>query len=154
MKDARAGKVHRAKSVKAIFDDLDWSCCILITRPNLKRIWSLRVVAKNHLKSPRHYGKNCGWRTIRKKLLDHPLTGEWRGFRELHIEPDWLLIYEITSDKKRWFSRVLVHTQIYFNLVGHIVSQAYPSPIEYDFHSDDYILRPFVKTCGRKYVAP
>ncbi len=37
---------------------------------------------------------------LEKKLLDHPLTGEWREFRELHIEPDWLLIYEITSNKK------------------------------------------------------
>ena len=24
---------------------------------------------------------------------DHALTGNWAGFRELHIEPDWLLIY-------------------------------------------------------------
>jgi mRNA interferase YafQ len=24
--------------------------------------------------------------------LDHPLKGEWRGFRDAHIEPDWLLI--------------------------------------------------------------
>ena len=24
---------------------------------------------------------------------DHPLTGNYEGFRELHIEPDWLLIY-------------------------------------------------------------
>ena len=25
---------------------------------------------------------------------DHQLTGEFSGFRELHIEPDWLLIYQ------------------------------------------------------------
>lgn len=24
---------------------------------------------------------------------DHALTGEYTGFRECHIEPDWLLIY-------------------------------------------------------------
>ena len=24
--------------------------------------------------------------------LDHPLKGDWRGFRDSHIEPDWLLI--------------------------------------------------------------
>jgi mRNA interferase YafQ len=24
---------------------------------------------------------------------DHPLKGEWKGFRECHIAPDWLLIY-------------------------------------------------------------
>lgn len=26
---------------------------------------------------------------------DHPLTGNWRGYQECHIEPDWLLIYQI-----------------------------------------------------------
>lgn len=25
---------------------------------------------------------------------DHALGGNWRGTRECHIEPDWLLIYE------------------------------------------------------------
>lgn len=28
---------------------------------------------------------------------DHPLSGEWEGFRECHIEGDWLLIYRIDS---------------------------------------------------------
>lgn len=23
---------------------------------------------------------------------DHPLKGDWRGYRDAHIEPDWLLI--------------------------------------------------------------
>ena len=26
---------------------------------------------------------------------DHPLSGNWRGHRECHIQPDWLLIYKI-----------------------------------------------------------
>lgn len=29
---------------------------------------------------------------------DHALTGNWIGFRECHILPDWLLIYHIASD--------------------------------------------------------
>ena len=28
-----------------------------------------------------------------EKFNDHPLKGEWLGFRECHIKPDWLLIY-------------------------------------------------------------
>ena len=28
---------------------------------------------------------------------DHELNGEYRGFRECHIEPDWLLIYRISQ---------------------------------------------------------
>lgn len=27
------------------------------------------------------------------KYRDHALTGDWIGFRECHIRPDWLLIY-------------------------------------------------------------
>lgn len=31
-------------------------------------------------------------------LSDHPLTGEWKDFRDCHIEPDWVLIYRIDQD--------------------------------------------------------
>lgn len=31
-------------------------------------------------------------------LKDHALTGEWKGYRECHIKPDWLLIYRIESN--------------------------------------------------------
>ena len=27
--------------------------------------------------------------------LDHPLSGDFAGFRECHVRPDWLLIYRI-----------------------------------------------------------
>lgn len=33
--------------------------------------------------------------TLPEKNKDHALTGNWKGFRECHIEPDWLLIYRI-----------------------------------------------------------
>lgn len=29
------------------------------------------------------------------KYDDHPLTGNYIGCRECHIQPDWLLVYEI-----------------------------------------------------------
>jgi mRNA interferase YafQ len=28
---------------------------------------------------------------------NHPLKGEWKGWRECHIQPDWLLIYKTTD---------------------------------------------------------
>ena len=31
------------------------------------------------------------------KYRDHALTGTYRGFRECHIQPDWLLIYFIEN---------------------------------------------------------
>ena len=33
------------------------------------------------------------------KYRDHALVGDYRGFRECHIEPDWLLIYTISNEK-------------------------------------------------------
>ena len=30
---------------------------------------------------------------LEKKYRDHALTGDMSGFRECHIQPDWLLIY-------------------------------------------------------------
>ena len=32
------------------------------------------------------------------KYMDHPLKGKWVGFRECHVQPDWLLIYLIEDD--------------------------------------------------------
>ena len=31
------------------------------------------------------------------RLRDHSLGGNWTGHRDLHIEPDWLLIYRISE---------------------------------------------------------
>lgn len=28
---------------------------------------------------------------------DHPLKGAWLGYRDLHVEPDWVLIYKVTE---------------------------------------------------------
>lgn len=33
-----------------------------------------------------------------EKNRDHFLTGEYAGMRECHVQPDWLLIYEISND--------------------------------------------------------
>ena len=32
------------------------------------------------------------------KFKDHDLSGSYKGTRECHIEPDWLLIYEIVNN--------------------------------------------------------
>ena len=29
---------------------------------------------------------------------DHELSGNWKGFRECHIEPNWLLIYSLSNN--------------------------------------------------------
>ena len=32
-----------------------------------------------------------------EKYKDHELTGNFKGYRECHIQPDWLLIYKIDN---------------------------------------------------------
>ena len=33
-----------------------------------------------------------------EKYKDHELSGNWRGFRECHVQPDWLLVYRIYNN--------------------------------------------------------
>jgi mRNA interferase YafQ len=37
--------------------------------------------------------------TLPERYRDHPLQGGWQGYREAHIEPNWLLIYRVTGDE-------------------------------------------------------
>ena len=34
-----------------------------------------------------------------EKHRDHPLVGDYAGFRECHVRPDWLLIYMVQADR-------------------------------------------------------
>lgn len=33
-----------------------------------------------------------------EKYRDHALTGNWIGYRECHLLPDWLLVYRVEDD--------------------------------------------------------
>ena len=37
-------------------------------------------------------------KTLDDKYRDHGLTGNFAGFRECHIKPDWLLVYLIENN--------------------------------------------------------
>ena len=37
-------------------------------------------------------------RPLAAKLRDHPLRGGYRGRRECHVAPDWLLVYKLEED--------------------------------------------------------
>jgi len=43
---------------------------------------------------------------------DHPLKGDWKGFRDLHIEPDWLLLYRIENNELR-LARTGTHSDLF-----------------------------------------
>ena len=43
---------------------------------------------------------------------DHPLKGDWHGFRDLHIEPDWLLLYRVEG-KELQLARTGTHADLF-----------------------------------------
>ncbi|MHC1757961.1 MAG: type II toxin-antitoxin system YafQ family toxin [Negativicutes bacterium] len=46
------------------------------------------------------------------KYRDHALTGDCNGCRECHIEPDWLLLYEIQGEDMIWL-RTGTHSDLF-----------------------------------------
>lgn len=54
--------------------------------------------------------------TLPAEYRDHSLIGNWKSFRECHIEPDWLLIYRINSDEVELIAqRTGTHADLYKN---------------------------------------
>ena len=43
---------------------------------------------------------------------DPPLKGDWKGFRDLHIEPDWLLLYRVEG-KELQLARTGTHSDLF-----------------------------------------
>ena len=43
--------------------------------------------------------KLCAKEPLEPKHRDHAPSGSYKGFRECHIQPDWLLIYAIDDDR-------------------------------------------------------
>ena len=49
-----------------------------------------------------------------KKNRDHSLTGDYIGFRECHIQPDWLLVYRVDDEELMLFlSRTGTHSDLF-----------------------------------------
>ena len=45
-------------------------------------------------------------------FLDHPLKGNWKDCRDLHIQPDWILIYRLIGNLVR-FERTGSHSDLF-----------------------------------------
>jgi len=43
---------------------------------------------------------------------DHPLAGNWKDCRDLHVEPDWVLIYRLLDGVVR-FERTGSHSDLF-----------------------------------------
>jgi len=52
--------------------------------------------------------------TLAPQLKEHPLQGEYAGSLECHLNPDWLLIYEIDDEiKEVYFARTGTHSDLF-----------------------------------------
>jgi mRNA interferase YafQ len=47
------------------------------------------------------------------QYLDHPLKGPWSGYRDFHIEPDWVVVYRIAGD-----TLILARTGTHADILG------------------------------------
>ena len=78
----------------------------------------LRVVLSNHFKKDLKYAQKRGLnldllrmvvntladgKKLDQKYRDHELTGDYVGFRECHVQPDWLLVYRIEQEELELF---------------------------------------------------
>ncbi|MXS85565.1 type II toxin-antitoxin system YafQ family toxin [Nitrosomonas sp. HPC101] len=66
---------------------------------DMKRLRALLLLLIEGTLLPEHY-------------RDHPLKGEWAGWRDAHIEPDWLLIYRIAGNELH-LARTGTHSDLF-----------------------------------------
>lgn len=61
----------------------------------------LKLAKKQHKDTEKLFAvieKLANGETLDPKYRDHDLAGDYKGCRECHVEPDWLLIYEVMND--------------------------------------------------------
>ena len=104
--DILSGNIERKgyNSAEELFEDLgiQWMKLTIKTTKRFdkdlkklkKRKYDLKLLAKI-------INKLSDSEILPEKYRDHYLTGNYKGFRECHIQPDWLLIYKI--EKISWF---------------------------------------------------
>ena len=101
--DILSGKIERKgyKSAEELFEDLGVQLMKLTIKTTKrfdkdlkklkKRKYDLKLLAKI-------INKLSDSEVLSEKYRDHYLTGDYKGFRECHIQPDWLLIYKIDKN--------------------------------------------------------
>lgn len=62
----------------------------------------------------------CAEQPLPSKYKDHNLSGSYKGHRECHITPDWLLVYKI--DNRRWRQMMIDNTDLFKKLEAQKIS--------------------------------
>lgn len=49
-----------------------------------------------------------------ERFCDHPLSGDYIGFRDCHLQPDWILIYKVdTEENTLYLARTGTHSDLF-----------------------------------------
>lgn len=54
----------------------------------------------------------CSRNPLASKLNAHPLKGEWKGWRDCHVSPDWIIIYR-TTRTELFLARTGTHADLF-----------------------------------------
>jgi mRNA interferase YafQ len=49
---------------------------------------------------------------LERKHMAHPLKGDWKGYIDAHVEPDWILIFKI-NDTSILLARTGSHSDLF-----------------------------------------
>jgi mRNA interferase YafQ len=72
----------------------------------------LRKKGKSKEKLKKVLGILIHEKQLPKRCRDHKITGNYKGRRECHIDPDWLLIYK-TIESEIIFERTGSHSDLF-----------------------------------------
>lgn len=78
----------------------------------LKDLRKVTFTNEHYSKYVVYLGKLLSGETLPPEALDHPLKGEYTGFREFHISGDLLVIYKIVDDVLH-LVRIGSHSQLF-----------------------------------------
>jgi len=82
---------------------------------NFKKDYKLAKKQKKDLDLLVHIiQKLANGENLSSKFRDHKLTGRMKDYRELHLQPDWLLIYRVyETNNELQLARLGSHSELY-----------------------------------------
>lgn len=54
----------------------------------------------------------CSRETLGPERNDHALVGQWKGWRDCHVAPDWIILYQ-KSDNELLLARTGTHADLF-----------------------------------------
>ena len=89
----------------------------------MRRIEFGTTFKKDHKRMAKRGAKLAKLETVLELLINdsalpaknrpHMLSGDWKGFCECHIEPDWLLIYDLADPEVVALHRTGTHSDLF-----------------------------------------